>query len=140
MGQSNTMKNIIILKELPSNLVEEAIIVVKDYKKIKNWDGIQKVKEGGEIFSDKTSKAKAEKALMKSEEIQSFEKLKKEERQYVVKEAETVVSNYISKIENKDNIKTKNVKKLEKKYQNSKLLNIVFGIFSITSMIMMFLK
>ena len=36
MSKENT-RNVIILKNLPSNLVDEAIIVVKDKKKIENY-------------------------------------------------------------------------------------------------------
>ena len=37
MSKENT-RNVIILKNLPSNLVDEAIIVVKDKKKIENCE------------------------------------------------------------------------------------------------------
>lgn len=36
MDVSN-MKNIIVLKNLPSNLVEEAIVVLKENKKVKRY-------------------------------------------------------------------------------------------------------
>ena len=46
MNQSN-MKNVIILKNLPSNLIDEAIMVVKDKKKVKdiNYSDFIKYKE-----------------------------------------------------------------------------------------------
>ena len=37
MNKEN-VKNVIILKNLPSNLIDEAIMVVKDKKKVKNFD------------------------------------------------------------------------------------------------------
>ena len=33
--KTDIMKNVIILKNLPSNLIDEAIVIVKDKKKIK---------------------------------------------------------------------------------------------------------
>lgn len=41
----NNMKNIVIVKDLPSNLVEEAIIVIKDKNKIKNMEELTAEKE-----------------------------------------------------------------------------------------------
>ena len=34
--KTDIMKNVIILKNLPSNLIDEAIVIVKDKKKIKD--------------------------------------------------------------------------------------------------------
>ena len=34
--EENKMKNLIVLKNLPSNIIEEAFIVLKDNKKVKN--------------------------------------------------------------------------------------------------------
>ena len=51
MNQSN-MKNVIILKNLPSNLIDEAIMVVKDKKKVKdiNYSDFIKYKEENGII------------------------------------------------------------------------------------------
>ena len=43
MNQSD-LKNMIVLKNLPSNIVEEAIIVLKANKKVKNLEKIEKNK------------------------------------------------------------------------------------------------
>ena len=73
MEQSN-FKNMVILKDIPSNIIEEAIIILKENKKAKRLEKIE-TKEG----------------------------IKKKERtnDYILKEAEIFVNNYISKIEQK---------------------------------------
>ena len=40
--ESSNMKNMVILKNLPSNLVEEAIIILKSNKKAKKLEKIDK--------------------------------------------------------------------------------------------------
>ena len=40
----NQMKNMIVLKNIPSNIVEEAIIILKNNKKIKSLERIEKQK------------------------------------------------------------------------------------------------
>ena len=42
---SNQMKNIIVLKNLPSNIVDEAFIILKNNKKIKSLERIEKEKQ-----------------------------------------------------------------------------------------------
>ena len=37
------MKNMVVLKNLPSNIVEEAIVVLKPNKKVKNVQYIKKI-------------------------------------------------------------------------------------------------
>ena len=96
------VKNVIILKNLPSNLIDEAIMVVKDKKKVKNLDYSNLIKDGGENFSTLNSKHEKNRVIqgyMKEEDLKNIEKIKKEDRKYVIKEAEMVVTNYISKIE-----------------------------------------
>lgn len=87
MEQSN-LKNMVILKDIPSNIIEEAIIVLKENKKAKRLEKIE-TKEG----------------------------TKKQERtnDYILKEAEMFVDNYVSKIEQKKKTKTSINKKLERK-------------------------
>lgn len=72
------MRNIVILKNLPSNLVEEAFVVLKENKKVKRPEYINENKE--EIFKGK-------------------KKQEESANDYVVKEAEMLISNYISKLE-----------------------------------------
>lgn len=83
--EASKLKNMIILKNLPSNLVEEAIIILKSSAKVKN---LQKVDN--------------------SKKVENERKIKKDNN-YVLKEAEMIVSNYITQIE-----KQKNKKEIEK--------------------------
>ncbi len=87
MEQSN-LKNMVILKDIPSNIIEEAIIILKENKKAKRLEKIE-TKEG----------------------------TKKQERtnDYILKEAEMFVNSYVSKIEQKKKTKSAINKKLERK-------------------------
>ena len=65
------MKNMIVLKDLPSNIVDEAIVILKNNAKVKNRQAIEngnldKFKENSNIDYD-----------------------------YLIKEAEFVIENYI---------------------------------------------
>ena len=97
----SNMKNMVVLKNLPSNIVEEAFVVLKANKKIKNLERVDGSK----------------KSLSKDSS--------KKESDYMLKEAEMIVSNYISKIESNDKnsvfkkkTEWKKNKKL-KKYENT---------------------
>ena len=91
MNQGN-LKNMVVLKNLPSNIVEEAIVILKSNNKVKH---IKKKKKN-------RSKINLEK--------------KKKEKDYLIKEAEILVSNYISILEQKKKDKNINNKKLNHKY------------------------
>ena len=85
--ETSNMKNMVVLKNLPSNLVEEAIIVLKSSKKVKK---LEKIENKNKIEKNNTMKR---------------------EKDYVLKEAEMLVSSYISKLENKQKQKqSKNIK------------------------------
>ena len=86
------MKNVIILKNLPSNLIDEAIMVIKDRKSAKKFDFNQILNNGEE-------KHKVIQGYMKNDELKKIENIRKEGRKYVIKEAEIILSDYISKIE-----------------------------------------
>lgn len=70
---------------------------------------------------------------MKEEDLKKLEDTKKEERKYVIKEAEIVVTNYLSKIDNK--MPEKRIKRLEKSYKRAKKMSIILGIISVISII-----
>lgn len=76
----NNMRNLIILKNLPSNLVEEAFIVLKKNQKIKKL-------EYTEGCLDRFSEEKFSESASED---------------YIVKEAELLVSEYINKLEKQD--------------------------------------
>lgn len=94
--EENNLKNIVVLKNLPSNIVEEAIVVLKG-NKIKLPEHIENKKEGNKKSGTKD---------------------------YILKEAEMVVSNYISNIEGKRQINNKKISKIEKRYNRLKLISI----------------
>lgn len=70
---------------------------------------------------------------MKEEDLKKLEDTKKEDRKYVIKEAEIVVTNYLSKIDNK--MPEKRIKRLEKSYKRAKKMSIILGIISVISII-----
>lgn len=111
--QSSDMKNMVVLKNLPSNMVEEAIIIFKETQRVKQKELI-----------DKENK-------ISSEEIQPKSK------EYILKEAEMLVTDYINKIENKKKITSK--KGIESKYKNLKKYSIASTIFLIVSLIINFI-
>ena len=108
--QSSDMKNMVVLKNLPSNMVEEAIIIFKETQKVKQKELIDKGKE-----------------------INSIE-IQPKSKEYILKEAEMLVTDYINKIENKK--KLSNNKGIEKKYKSLKKYSIVLtGLFVISLII-----
>lgn len=110
-----TMKNMIILRDLPSNMVEEAFIVFKDNVKIHKKQKIDKNKA-----SDKEEKVKS--------------------KEYMIKEAEMIVQDYISKIEKKDYEIGNSNKKINEKYKRLKALTIFLGMFSALSLFLILFK
>jgi len=108
----NKMRNIVILKDLPSNLVEEAFVVLKNNQRIKKF----------EYADNKFEKFSSD----VENEADSYD-------EYIVKEAELVVSNYIGKMEEQDLTGNKAEKNLQKKYKLMKTFAIIFGIFSMFS-------
>lgn len=124
------MKNIIILKNLPSNLIDEAIVVVKNKKESKNINYKTLMQDG---------KSRAIQGYMKEEELKKIENIKKEERNYIIKEAEMVVTNYIAKIE-KPILVEKKMKKLEKSYKKVRILNLMLAVISLICVAIQIIK
>ena len=108
---SNQMKNIIVLKNLPSNLIDEAFIILKNNKKIKSLERIEKKPSN------------------------QMEKSQKGE--YIVKEAEMVISSYMSKIENEKQIKSYSMKKIENKYKKMRGIAIILSLVVFINLIIM---
>ncbi len=111
----NSMKNTIVLKNLPSNMIQEAYVVFKDNVKIHK---IEKAKKNKKIISDEKAKPK----------------------EYIVKEAEMVIKDYISKIEQKEYEIGYGSKKLKEKYKKLKALTIFFAVFSLLSTLSIIFK
>ncbi len=112
MEESN-MKNIIVLKDLPSNMIEEAIVILKANVSAKN---IKHTKENVKVVA----------------------KGKVNTKDYIVKEAESVVANYISSIEKPKQLEINNIK-LRKKYARVKKLTAFFGIVAVLGIIVNFI-
>lgn len=101
---TENMKNMVVLKNLPSNIVDEAIVILKPNIKLKSLDTVDKKNNKNK----KTNKENTKK--------------------YIINEAEMVVSNYLSKIEDdKKNIAKIN-KKIENKYKRVRAISIILGI------------
>ena len=81
---TGSMKNIVILKNLPSNLVEEAIVFLKENQKLRKPELI-----------DIDVKQQKGKTSQKEENINT-----KDSKDYIVNEAQMLIADYISKIEN----------------------------------------
>ncbi len=89
------MKNIIVLKDLPSNLIEEAFVVLKENKKIHRYQTVE----------NKTKKVNET----------------KNNKDYIIKEAEMLLKSYTEDLEKKG----PSMKKLEKRYKNSLRINLL---------------
>lgn len=108
---SKQLKNIIVLKNLPSNLIDEAIIILKNNKKIKILKGIESKNNKKELEENK--------------------------QDYIIKEAEMVISNYLSKIEKEKQIKSYSIKKIEEKCKKFKVISIILSIIILIDVIFM---
>ena len=97
--ETSKLKNMVVLRNLPSNIVDEAIIVLKTNKKVRK---LQKIEQ--------------------NKKMQSNENIKKD-KEYILKEAEMLVNDYISKIENRDKKDIFN-KDLKEKYKKIKKYSI----------------
>ncbi len=93
--EASNLKNMVVLKNLPSNIVEEAIIILKNSKKIKRLEKIENNKNNNK----QPRQAK--------------------EKDYILKEAEMLVNSYVSKMENKEDKKIVE-NKIQKKYKKIK--------------------
>lgn len=112
---SNGMKNMIVLRNLPSNMVEEAFIVFKNNVKIHKAEKIDKSK------------------ILQKEE-------KEKSKDYMIKEAELIVSNYISQIEKREHDLCSGSKKLKEKYKRLKALTVFLAMLSTISITFILLK
>ena len=133
MSRENT-KNVIILKNLPSNLISEAILVVKDKKQVTNYMRDAELNEQRDVSNCKTSSNGIIYGDMKTEALKKIEDIKKEDRKYVIKEAEIVVSNYIKRIE--DNLADRKIDRLKKSYKKTKKLNVFLAMTTIISILL----
>lgn len=104
--ETSNMKNIVILKNLPSNIVEEAFVVIKPKIKIKHFE-----------YAEKNSSTR---------EVENCK-----DNNYILKEAELIINNYSKTFEYKNSIEKKY--EISKKY--SVIMTILFLISIIFSYI-----
>lgn len=109
------LKNMVVLKKLPSNIVEEAIIILKTNKKIKQNEKIN---------------------LNKNKE--KIEKTK--ENDYILKEAEMIIMNYITKLEQKKKEKNEIQKTIKRKCKNLKKCIMIMSMILVVETILLILK
>lgn len=93
--ESSKLKNMVVLRNLPSNIVDEAIIILKANKKVKK---LQKVEQNRKAQVNENTK---------------------KDKEYILKEAEMLVNNYIMKIESNDKKEIFN-KQAKEKYNKLK--------------------
>ena len=124
------MKNMIVLKNLPSNLIEEAIIVLKENKKIHKYQMIDiKNKNNEKDVKD----VKREKAIEKN--AKDIKKECNQDSSYIVKEAEMLVKSYTENLEKKSPKWKNNMKKLEKRYKLSLKINFLLMFTTILGLV-----
>ena len=112
--ETSNMKNIVVLKNLPSNIVDEAIIILKKNKKIKNLEHVEKNKK---IINEEP---------------------KPKNKEYILKEAEMLVNDYIEK--SQKNPKEEILNKHEKiKYKTLKRYNFLVTTVLFISLIINFI-
>ena len=111
--ESSDMKNMVVLKNLPSNMVEEAIIIFKENQKVKEKELI-----------DKSNKI-------------NFTETESKSKEYILKEAEMLVTDYIKKIENKKKFEKGN-KNIMTKYKILKYYSVTSTILLVISLIINF--
>ena len=113
----SNMKNMVILKNLPSNIVDEAIVILKSNQKINKPQFIETKLNNSKINN----------------------KSKDNTNDYIVSEAEMLISNYITNLEKPKEINT-STKELKQKYAKMKTLSILLGIVTIIQIILNFIK
>lgn len=113
---NNNLKNTVVLKNLPSNIVEEAVIVFKPNIKLKEEQELDN--------NNKMDKNKE----------------RNKEKDYILKEAEMLVNNYIRRVEEKKKIKNEIQKKVDKKCKNLKKYVFIMGIILLLETIFIIIK
>lgn len=104
--EKSKMKNIVVIKNLPSNLIEEALIVVKSKKVARNLEYIDR-----------------KNSLKKQEE---------KNENYIIREAESVLNSYVEHIEKREKA-SKNIIGL--KYKKIKIYSVIITILFVLDII-----
>lgn len=103
---ASRMKNIIVLKDLPSNIVDEAIVILKAGSKVKS------IKE------------------VENKENTNFEEEKDASYEIAIKEAELLVEDYMKNLEKPNDVVPK-TKDIIIKYKKLKVCSFFLGIVAI---------
>ena len=111
--KNSNLKNIVVLKNLPSNIVEEAFVILKSNKEARKLEKIEKNKK-----------------------VQTSN-IPKENKDYVLKEAEMIIANYLMKIENKKDNESKKTKINQKYNRLKKYAYISSGIILLQTVMLM---
>ncbi len=108
------MKNIVVLSDLPSNMIEEAFVVLKSNVQVHKKQTVGNQEQNNKI-NDKSSP------------------------QYIIKEAEMIITEYMKTcMENNEKGKKTNVK-LEKKYKKLKIITFsLVGVIIMLTALMIF--
>ena len=117
MNQSG-LKNMVVLRNLPSNIVEEAIVVLKANSKVKQDEKIENKK------IDKESKIID----------------RNKQNDYILKEAEMLISNYIMRLEKKKKERNEIQNKINTKCKKLKKAIIIMGIIIFAQTILLIIK
>lgn len=104
--ETSKMKNMVVLKNLPSNMIEEAIVIFKENSKIKAKDVINKSNQLSQIQG-------------KSKDI-------------IFKEAEMLVNDYVKKVESSKNKKIFDKKINDKFLKKYSIVITILFIISLT--------
>lgn len=105
---SSKIKNMIVLRNLPSNIIDEAFVFLKTNKKIE----------------------------IAEKDISNSISTKKGSNDYIINEAEMLINDYLSKQEKDKYIKNANTRKLEQKCKKLKvIIGILVALLIVTFMI-----
>ena len=115
---TENMKNILILKDLQSNLVEEAIVFLKQNQKIRKPEYIEN-----------------------KDKFKNSENGNKNKDNFLINEAKFVISDYILKVEKENSASTtiEGTKKINKQYKKVKSINFCLIVALLISMILNFI-
>lgn len=112
--ESSNMKNMVVLKNLPSNMVEEAIIIFKENQKVREREVIEKGRKN------------------------NLAEIQTKSKESILKEAEMLVNDYINKIENKNKLENYD-RNIAVKYKKLKYYSIISTILLGISLIINFI-
>lgn len=109
------MKNIIVLKDLPSNIVDEAIVILKNKGNVKDKQKIE------------------------NKNMSNCNEIKSGNYELAVKEAEIIIQNYIKEMEKPKEDK-RELKKINIKYKKLQISSFFLGIVAIIGVILSIFK